>query len=467
MRCSSMNIDELLLSINDATFDNVICQLTVQTEVDKLSLQEKGYGVVLTESEFREQFSGVDPKFIYYSPSMSLSCFYFNPESLAVCPFHIELFIDKWCIQNDSHFSIENCYRAFAMCENEVASGDYKRSILSLPDRMRLEYFGMLFQKFGKGIRELYKMFFDAYIESDYGFNGLDKELLTAILESKTDSDRKRTEEAIRDLPDVIHIYRGGNTASCDYRDSYSWTLDINVANFFACRRGSHNGYIVEATVSKSDIIDAFLDNRHENEIIVDPSHITVIREITVYGIDFLSNVLPDVTPVYQEYRERLRELRFSFESSIHGIEHAARVLLLTQIIAHMMDVPMFERKILALASIYHDTRRTHDGEDGLHGRYAREHYNRKAKSPSYLVEFLCEFHCLPDEQGYAEIRHNKKLSRNRRQATRLLQIFKDADALDRLRLGGIRELDINQLRLDVSKQLTLVSRMCLEQIKV
>lgn len=90
----------------------------------------------------------------------------------------------------------------------------------------------------------------------------------------------------------------------------------------------------------------------------------------------------------------------------------------------------------------------------------------RNTKSPNYLVEFLCEYHCLPDEKGYAEIQNNKKLKRNSSLATKLLQVFKDADGLDRVRFG-IRDIDLNQLRTSVSKGLTLVARFCLEQIKV
>lgn len=458
-----MNIDELLLSINDSTFDDVVCQTDVQTEADKAEYQSRGYSIMLTESEFREKFSGVDPKCVYYSTSMSLSSFYFNTESLAICPFHLEIFVGG----ASGHFKIEDCYRAFASCEKEVAEGNYRRSLFNLPDRMRLEYFGKLYQKFGRNIPNLYRLFFETYTESDYGFNGLDKELMSAILDSKTDEDREKTAQAVSALPDIVTIYRGGNTASADYHEAYSWTLDINVANFFASRRGSHTGYIVGATVKKSDIIDAFLDDRSEEEIIVDPKNITVVKEIPVHGIDFLKEVLPKVNPIYHEYRDKLYDLRFSQKSSIHGKEHEARVLILTQIISYMLDLPIYERKILATAAIYHDTKRINDDVDECHGKCSRDYYHRDVVAPNYLVEFLCEYHCLPDERGYAEIQNNKKLKRNRSLATRLLQVFKDADGLDRLRLGSIRELDLNQLRLDVSKELTLVARMCLEQIKV
>lgn len=458
-----MNMDELLLSINDSTFEDIVCQTDVQTEADKTEYQNRGYSVVLTESEFREKFCGVDPKCVFYSTSMSLSSFYFNTETLAICPFHIELFLNGV----SGHFKIEDCYRAFASCEKEVADGNYRRSLFNLPDRMRLEYFGKLYQKFGRNIPNLYRLFFETYTESDYGFNGLDKELMSAILDSKTDEDREKTAKAVSALPDVVTIYRGGNTASADYNEAYSWTLNINIANFFASRRGSRTGYIVEAIVKKSDIIDVFLDDRSEEEVIVDPKNILLVKKIPVYGIDFLKEVLPKVNPIYHEYRDKLYGLRFAQKSSIHGKEHEARVLILTQIISYMLDLPIYERKILAEAAIYHDTQRTNDDADECHGKYSRDYYRSHVATPNYLVEFLCEYHCLPDEQGYEEIQNNKKLRRNRSLATKLLRVFKDADGLDRLRLGSIRELDLNQLRLQESLGLTLVSRMCLEQIKV
>lgn len=153
--------------------------------------------------------------------------------------------------------------------------------------------------------------------------------------------------------------------------------------------------------------------------------------------------------------------------SDLHGKSHQARVLLLTQIISEILDLPLYERRLLATAAIYHDTQRVHDDDDEAHGAAAAEYYRESIDSPSCMVEFLCKFHCLPDEQGYAEIQTNKKLRRNRSQATRLYQIFKDAGALDRIRLGSLRELDLNQLRLPVSKELALVARICLEQVKV
>ena len=70
------------------------------------------------------------------------------------------------------------------------------------------------------------------------------------------------------------------------------------------------------------------------------------------------------------------------------------------------------------------------------------------------------------DAEGYAEIGKKPILNAQKERVTMLYSIFKDADALDRVRLG-IRDLDVNQLRCSESHHLTLVARICLEQIKL
>ena len=103
---------------------------------------------------------------------------------------------------------------------------------------------------------------------------------------------------------------------------------------------------------------------------------------------------------------------------------------------------------------------------DPTHGKASKEYYISNVLRPSPLVAFLCEYHCLPDEDAYQEITRNRALSKNRKRAKLLYDIFKDADALDRVRFE-IRDLNLNMLRLPVSKTLTLVARITLEQLKV
>ena len=53
-----------------------------------------------------------------------------------------------------------------------------------------------------------------------------------------------------------------------------------------------------------------------------------------------------------------------------------------------------------------------------------------------------------------------------RKKAKTLLDVFKDADALDRVRFG-ISELDVNQLRIPISKKLPLLAELCVRNIKI
>lgn len=223
---------------------------------------------------------------------------------------------------------------------------------------------------------------------------------------------------------------------------------------------------MVEGEVAKKDVIEAFLDDRRESEIVVAPEHVNVLNCISIKGLEFIKPILPEITPMYHKYRDQMETLAFAHDSDVHGHEHEARVLLLSLIIAHHLDLPMRDRKILAAAAIYHDTQRTNDDVDPTHGKAAKAYYQSFCPAPDPHVSFLCEYHCLPDEMGFKEIRNNRKLSKDRSRSQLLFDIFKDADALDRVRFG-LRSVDLNQLRLPISKELSLVARICLEQIKV
>lgn len=459
-----MTINDLYLNVKDVSFDSIICQTQIKTEADKEAYLKQGYQIEMTEAGFRERFPMIVPERIYYSPSISLPCFYYNKETLAICAFHINMLA---LFDTDKKF-LSGTLSVIEKCEEVATTGKYNSftsALMTLPDRMRLEFFTLLLNKHGADYPGLYKQFFATYKMADYGFNGMDKTTLQTILKSKSEEDRLRTEATIKDLPTELIIYRGGNSASAPYKEAWSWTLDINVANFFAARRGTDTGYIAKAKIHKKDIVEAFLDSNSEKEIIVNPKDLHIIEVIPVHGISFLEEHLPKVAPIYRFYLDWLKKLDFAIESDVHGQYHSARVLLLTQFIAERKHLPYSEKRLLATAAIFHDTQRTHDGDDKEHGALAAEYYHRISARPEPIVEFLCKYHCLPDEAGYAEIATNPALQGCRALARRLIRILKDADALDRVRFC-ISNLDMNQLRESISEELTLVARICFEQIK-
>lgn len=67
-------------------------------------------------------------------------------------------------------------------------------------------------------------------------------------------------------LPDIVSVYRGCQTQSGV--DGFSWTLDKNIATWFANRFEPKTAYLCEAQISKNNII-AYTDSRSEKEVIV------------------------------------------------------------------------------------------------------------------------------------------------------------------------------------------------------
>lgn len=463
------NLDELLMNVRAVGLDSLVCQTEIQSEDDIKRYAEKGYYIQLTEAQFRQKFE-LDPKYIWYTPSVSTLCLYFNRETLAACPFHVE-FLAEAVEEEDSLFSPKKAYKAIQEQEADAAKGNYWNSLLSLNDAMRLDYFKLLVREKGKEMPGLYEMFLEFYSQSDYGFSNLDRAMMDDIFASKSCREKKKTERKLTlalgpaETSDTVTVYRGGNTKSTPWEQAYSWTLDINTANFFAIRRGQGPAYIAEGKVRRSEILE-YIDDRDEKEVLVKPGAVQMKEVQELKGLDFLEDKLPAVAPVYLKYKSELDKLDFFNESSIHGKQHTLRVLLLCLLIAEELGLPMADKKTLATAAIYHDTQRTHDWVEPEHGRAARDYYHEKAKNPDPVVEFLCEYHCAPDEEGMEEIRRNRHLRKNRSKAELLYRIFKDADGLDRVRLGDIRtEMDINQYRLDITKGLTLVARISLENI--
>lgn len=453
-----MNISELILNVKSLGFDSVIYQSDLKTEEDIKDYQKKGYNVSLTKEQFKTQFP-IDPSCVAYSPSISNSSFYFNRNTLAALPLHLEM------LQLGMGDYKEQLPKVIESREKEVLNDDYMGSIISLTDAMKIEYFNMLIDK--KGIVEnLYDLFFSVYTSSDFGFKGISPENFELIVSTKTKSDMKKTEKQLKDLPETLTIYRGEGSHSTPTNKAYSWTLDINMANFFACRLGMDEAQIITARVNKNKVVDCFIKDSNEKEVIIRPADIEIVEITTLKGIGELDDIFPAVIDTYKDYRERLHNLEFAQDSRVHGKEHTARVLLLSLILSELLNLPQADRKTLATAAIYHDTKRVNDNIDLEHGYHSSQYYQSHVKQPDPLVSFLIEYHCRPDDEGYEEIIRNRVLSKNRTKTQFLFNIFKDADALDRVRFG-LQDLDLNQLRLSESKSLLLIARICLEQIKI
>ncbi len=261
----------------------------------------------------------------------------------------------------------------------------------------------------------------------------------------------------------MLTIYRGQTEGvSAIGEGAYSWTTDICWANFFATRIGNNDSEILIADIPKNKIIE-FITDRNEKEILVKHEDVSVKDKIEVWGEKKIAEIYPHIIGRFEKYKKVINGLKFV--SEVHGKMHTQRVLLHILILCDLKDIPDDDTEFLCTAAVYHDVGRKKDWVEDEHGKASRVIYEKSVSNPSPIVSFIIEYHSLPDKFGYEEIENNSFLSANVDKVRKLFDIFKDADGLDRVRLGK-KDLDINQLRTEESKHLTKVARIFYDRAK-
>jgi hypothetical protein len=118
----------------------------------------------------------------------------------------------------------------------------------------------------------------------DTEFPTINKEVWLQLFTRKTPGKRKvmssKERRVLRDLPDKdIDIYRGYGDEQ--HKDGISWTLSYEKASWFATRFYKEAPIVAEGICDKKDII-AYLNDREEEEIVIDPESVNVLRAQTV-----------------------------------------------------------------------------------------------------------------------------------------------------------------------------------------
>ena len=143
----------------------------------------------------------------------------------------------------------------------------------------------------------------------------------------------------------------------------------------------------------------------------------------------------------------------------LHNRNHTERVLTLALLLAEESDLSVPEKEILYRSVVYHDAGRTNDAVDPDHGWGGYIEYIKNF-AMNDVVEFLIVFHCKSDSVA-KKFLDSKELSMPEERVWLLYQILKDADALDRIRFGG---LDTKYLRLKKSHELIEIAKYMIER---
>lgn len=142
------------------------------------------------------------------------------------------------------------------------------------------------------------------------------------------------------------------------------------------------------------------------------------------------------------------REEWLAHDSDIHGVSHMARVFVLQELIGDELEKQGIKVNRIATryAAMAHDVGRVDDGRDLEHGvrsaAWMKEHLADKV-SPEDLdmATYIVHWHVPPDSEAPM--------------MTTELKVLKDADGLDRVRLG---DLNVAYLRTDAAKGLVDVA---------
>jgi len=145
----------------------------------------------------------------------------------------------------------------------------------------------------------------------------------------------------------------------------------------------------------------------------------------------------------------------FHDPDGIHGVAHTLRVVVHARRLAEALALDPTATRALLTAALWHDIGRLHDGTDDLHGARSAGKvlglglHRDLDDATARTVLFAIEHHCLADQRAQRSAGRISDFARG----FEVFQALKDADALDRVRLGGRGEVDPAQLRFDFSRR--------------
>lgn len=203
--------------------------------------------------------------------------------------------------------------------------------------------------------------------------------------------------------------------------------------------------------------------------LISSPFRSQKLHKLEAFDYEKLSNLMKEKGTL-QEFEEQLKnfdeiESLMQNKTSLHGINHVIRVVFNAYALITLENINPEDKKIIVQAARLHDIGRIYDGEDKKHGQdgaiRAEEFLKNKGFSEEdiHQICFLIKEHSLPREKNLEDINNLPSAIRDRYQYN--LSILKDADKLDRCRLG---DLDISRLSNENAKRLIEASNDNFEQ---
>lgn len=453
--------NEILLATKNERLSNLvpIHNINKKTEAKYRSL---GYDTTLNKTTFHKLFPNIDTKYVYLNLGFPPMTVYYDESNYVYLNLNI--------LNGQTLFPEDELLQAIQKLE-QVSKDRYTAKNLTsflyqLPKYIALEVLKkILYTEPDKYDDDLYDVFCYYYFNADYGNGIFTKDDIPLIRSLWEKTELFKT----TDFPDVITVYRGEGSQSTDYQDALSWTTDKTYANFFACKNAEDNARLVSAKVKKEDIAGYI---EEENEVLISSDSVYDEKIQDYYTLDLLEELSETkMMKLFTFYANRIN--RFLYDKREHDAMHAKRVLLHCILLGYLLDISEDDMVILAKCAIYHDICRDNDDEDTKHGLASADYYithdedalDNQDALDTLVVKTIVSAHCLSDEEGCTYIEKQIEDKTLQEYTKKLLNIFKDCDALDRVRFG-IKALDVYQLRHEQTTLLTLLAKLIYENLE-
>lgn len=471
----SKTIDSIIAEVNYVTEDSLLPLRKVQTADDKKKYEAEGYLPGYTWDEWRKEFPKINPEYIYYLSGFNTATVYYDKEH--VIYVNMALYGRTIMFPASEEEYEDQIVNVIKKVENRLKEKDYGFLFLGMPDGIRMDAMKHLLAYEGK-TPLFYKAFMSQYTSSNFLSKNVPNEFGDILMECKSEKQIATTNKRLQPLfgdKETITVYRGEANGSTPYKDAFSWTPNIQIANFFASRMGT-NGLIRIGTVRRENVIEYFpesCEEGSEEELLVLPGKVKLQQTIQLFDSTSpeINSLLPDALPYFHAWRDELESLYANKESECHDALHSLRVLFLACIIGIKEHFSEQEMADVCDAAIYHDIGRINDEPDVEHGARSAEIYENESLDASKAASFAIESHCLDDDKAL-QLMKNRFQPDEQESVRRIFCALKDADALDRVRFGVAMNrnssgLDINYLRFDFSKLLTPLALQSVNFLKL
>lgn len=470
---SFIDVNSMVADANYITEKAMLPLSSVKTEKDKERYKKKGYLPGYTYSEWKTVYPSIPADKVYYLSGINVGTVYYDKKQLVYITLGI--YGTQVLFPGNMERYEQDISDAIKSQEGKCYQKDYGLLFLTMPDGIKMDAMSHLLELEGP-TPVFYERFMIEYTAANFICKNLSKRVLNAVEKSKSPEQKENTQEKLQPLfgdKDFITVYRGESDGSTNYREAMSWTPNINVAHLFATRFGK-KPIIRTGRVYRKDVLEYFPitgDMGSEEEILVMPGKVRNVSSTELLDIDSqeVKKVMGEAVRVYQIWSDDIINLYNGMpDSDTHDVMHTLRVALLSCIIGTHEGLSDEKLFTLCEAVMYHDAGRRSDGIENGHGEAGAKVYKEEGGQDPY-VEFAVRMHCVDNKICEERVR-NEFPEEEQAHAMQILNILKDADALDRVRFGlaldpGADGLDVNYLHYDFSKRLTPLAKQCFRHL--